>query len=239
MPLDLLTMAESVTACEELIALRQPTQHVVLNAGKIALCRRDPHLADIIRSADLVNADGQSVVWGGRFLGLKVPERVTGIDLMQHLLESCAREGWPVYFLGARADVVRAVVERTSAAHPPLRVAGFRDGYFDDDSEVVSAIAASGARLLLVALPSPGKEYFIAEHSNELGRLLSVGVGGSFDVIAGQVPRAPEWMQRWGLEWLFRLLKEPRKMWKRYLVGNAVFIYLVLAARIRQVLPSA
>jgi len=239
MPLDLLTMAESLTACEQLIASREPTQHVVLNAGKVALCRRDPHLAEIIRSADLVNADGQSVVWAGRFLGLDVPERVTGIDLMQHLLESCEREGWPVYFLGARADVVRTVVERTSAAHPQLRVAGFRDGYFDDDGEVVGAIAASGARLLLVALPSPGKEYFIAEHSNELGPLLSVGVGGSFDVIAGQVARAPEWMQRSGLEWLFRLIKEPRKMWKRYLVGNVVFMYLVLAARIRQVLPSA
>jgi len=235
MPLDLLTMAESVSACERLIVAGRPAQHVVVNAGKIALCRRDPRLTNIIRGADLVNADGQSVVWAGRFLGLKVPERVTGIDLMQHLLESCAREGWSVYFLGARTEVVKAVVDSVHAAHPTLTIAGYRDGYFDDDRSVVNAISSSGARLLLVALPSPRKEYFIADHADGLGGLLSVGVGGSFDVLAGHIPRAPIWMQRFGLEWLFRLIREPRKMWKRYLVGNSVFVYHVLAARARQV----
>lgn len=233
LPLDLLDMPDSVAACEALIREHRPSQHVVINAGKVVQCRHDSRLAEIIRGADIVNADGQSIVWAGRFLGIPVPERVAGIDLMDELLVSAARESWPVYFLGARSHVVDAVVRKSVAVHPNLIVAGHHDGYFSDDHEVVGAIASSGARILLVALPSPRKEYFIAENLDRLGPLLSVGVGGSFDVYAGQIGRAPAWMQRVGLEWLYRLVKEPRKMWRRYLVGNSVFIWMVLAARLR------
>lgn len=233
LPLDLLNMRESVAACERLVHAGRPSQHVVINAGKVVQCRSDDRLAAIIRDADIVNADGQSIVWAGRFLGIPVPERVTGIDLMDELLDSAAREGWPVYFLGARAPVVEQVAAKAPAVHPGLIVAGHHDGYFDDDAGIVRTVAASGARLLFVALPSPRKEYFIADNFENLGPLLSVGVGGSFDVYAGQIPRAPRWMQKAGLEWLYRLMKEPRKMWRRYLVGNSTFLWLVLTARLR------
>lgn len=233
LPLNLLAMSDSVAACEALVREGKPAQHVVINAGKVVQCRTDARLTDIIRGADIVNADGQSVVWAGRFLGIPVPERVTGIDLMDELLTSAARESWPVYFLGARPDVVDAVARKAVTVHPDLIVAGHQDGYFSDDAEVVDGIARSGARVLFVALPSPRKEYFVAENLDRLGPVLSVGVGGSFDVYAGQIRRAPVWMQRMGLEWLYRLIKEPRKMWRRYLVGNSVFIWMVLTARLK------
>ena len=232
MPLDLLTMDESVAACATLVDAREPAHHVVLNAGKVVLASKDERLRSIIAGADLVNADGQSIVWAGRFLGHRVPERVTGIDLMHRLLAEAVARQWPVYFLGARAEVLAAAVERLTSANPGLIVAGTHDGYFDDAGEIAAAVRESGARILFVAMPSPAKEYLIADHIADFGPLLAVGVGGSLDVVAGKVARAPRWMQQTGLEWLYRFLQEPRRMWRRYLVGNTLFVWLTLREKI-------
>jgi N-acetylglucosaminyldiphosphoundecaprenol N-acetyl-beta-D-mannosaminyltransferase len=229
-PLDLLTMQQSLEECASLIDARVSAQHVVVNAGKYVMMADDPRLRAIVAGCTLVNADGMAVVWAGRILGLNVPERVTGIDLMEELLTVAESRGWPVYFLGATEDVLAMFLERVRTVHPELSVAGSRNGYFDDDSAVAASIANSGARLLFVAMPTPRKEYFLDEQMDGLGALLAVGVGGSFDVWAGLTRRAPLWMQRAGLEWLYRFAQEPTRMWRRYVVGNTRFLAMLARA---------
>ena len=233
-PLDLINMDQTIDACRQLIDRGEPAQHVVINAGKVVLLEDVPGLREIIRACALVNADGQSIVWAGRVLGLSVPERVAGIDLMERLLGLAETEAYPVFFLGATQDVLECFTSRATAQFPQLIVAGTRNGYFDDESEVVGQIHESGARLLLVGISSPRKEFFLANNLDAMGPLLAVGVGGSFDVWAGKTKRAPQWMQRTGLEWFFRFLQEPRRMWKRYLVGNSRFVWLVVRERLRK-----
>jgi len=193
----------------------------------------EPDIREIVKACDLVNADGQSVVWAARFLGLGVPERVAGIDLMGRLIELCENERWPVYFLGATDDVLASFEAEALRRHPRLTVAGRRNGYFRADQEagIADAIRQSGARLLLVGISSPMKERFLARNLGRMGPLLAMGVGGSFDVWAGKTTRAPVWMQRMGLEWFHRFAQEPRRMWRRYLVGNLRFGWIVLRAR--------
>ena len=228
LPLDALTMDETVERVAELVESGRPHQHVVLNAAKVVLCEDDEEMRDIVSDCALVNADGQAVVWAARLLGHEVPERVAGIDLMEAVLERSASAEWPVYFLGATDEVVNKVVEIEAERHTGLKVAGHRNGFWSAEEEdaVVAEIAASGAKVLLVAVPTPRKERFLARHMNTLGVPFQMGVGGSFDVVAGVVTRAPRWMQKAGLEWTWRLLHEPRRMFRRYLVGNSRFLWL-------------
>jgi N-acetylglucosaminyldiphosphoundecaprenol N-acetyl-beta-D-mannosaminyltransferase len=234
-PLDALTMDETVSRCAALIREARAAQHVVINAGKCVLMEDEPDVREIVARCALVNADGQGVVWAARFLGVRVPERVAGIDLMGRLIALCAGEGWPVYFLGARDDVLDAFTAEGLRRHPSLIVAGRRNGYFkfEDEGSIADAIRASGARLLLVGISSPMKERFLARNLDRMGPVLAMGVGGSFDVWAGKTTRAPEWMQRAGLEWFHRFAQEPGRMWRRYLIGNLRFGGLVLRAKLR------
>lgn len=227
-PIDLLDMDATVRRCGELVEAGLPAQHVVLNAGKVVMMDDVGGLREIVADCDVVNADGQSVVWAGRVLGVPVPERVAGIDLMERLLAEAERRAWPVYFLGARPEVMERFVGVVRERYPSLRVAGARDGYFDDDAAVCAAVRESGARLLFVGISSPRKEFLLHEQRATLGPMLSMGVGGSFDVWAGLTRRAPAWMQKAGLEWLYRLVQEPGRMWRRYLVGNTRFMWLVV-----------
>jgi len=226
--LDLLTMNQSIERCTELIELGQPAQHVVINAGKVAMMHDKPHLKEIVSNCHMVNADGQSIVWASRLKGVRVPERVAGIDLMDRLLERAEERGWPVYFLGARDDVVKKCVEVFRARHPRLTVSGYRNGYFEDGRVVAEQIRDAGTRLLFVGISSPKKEEFLSEHLKHRGPGFAMGGGGSVDIVAGLTKRAPVWMQKSGLEWSYRLFQEPGRMWKRYLFGNARFIHLVL-----------
>lgn len=234
-PLDLLTMEQTVLRCEQLIAAEEAVQHVVVNAGKYVLMRDQPRLREIVSRCALINADGMSVVWAGRLLGHAVPERVTGIDLMARLLELAESRQWPVFFLGARGDVLGQFVEIVTDRYPLLEVAGYRDGYFEDDASVAELIRRSGARMLFIGMPSPRKEYFTDEQLCRMGPVFVMGVGGTFDVWAGRTRRAPAWMQRVGLEWLYRFAQEPRRMWRRYLFGNARFLGMVASERMRHV----
>jgi len=230
-PLDLLTMDETVEKCVELVEAAKPVQHVVINAGKVVMMQDVPGLREIIAGCDLVSADGQSIVWAGRVLGADVPQRVAGIDLMHRLLAEAETRGWPVYFLGARQEVLEACVRQVCSDHPGLKLAGMHNGYFSDDSAVAGAVRSSGARVVFVGISSPRKEQFLAEHLHRMGPVFAMGVGGSFDVVAGITRRAPVWMQRLGLEWFYRFAQEPGRMWKRYLVGNSRFIALTLRER--------
>ena len=223
------TMRETVEEIRNRILAGQFTQHVVVNVAKLVNMRKDAALRDSVERCDIVNIDGMGVVWGARFVGHEVPERVAGVDLFHELLAMSARDGFKVFLLGAMKDVVAETARRVTAEYPELSLAGFHHGYFwDDEAAVVDKVRASGAELLFVAITSPKKENFIARWHDKLGVKFVMGVGGTFDVVAGRVRRAPRWMQRAGLEWLYRILQEPRRMWKRYLVTNTKFAWYLL-----------
>lgn len=226
---DLLDMRATLNQVERLINSGGVHQHVVLNAAKVVQAQSDDKLRAAIGGCELINADGMSVVWAGRILGVAVPERVAGIDLMDRLLALAARRHWPVYFLGARQEVLEKTVQVETARHPGLFVCGHRNGYWtpDEEGEVVGQVAATSPQLLFAAMPSPKKEQFLARHRAVLQVPFVMGVGGSFDVVAGVTSRAPLWMQKSGIEWLHRLRMEPRRMVRRYAVGNTRFILLV------------
>ena len=228
--IDALTFQETLTEVERLIQVRRPAQHCVVNASKAVLMDEDPRLREIISSCALVNADGQSLVWASQVLGRPVPERVTGIDLFAALMSLAADRGYGVYFLGATSEVLEEAVARARREHPALRICGWHHGYWAaaDNDELVEHVCASQPDILFVALPSPRKEYWLAEHLEKLDVPFSMGVGGSFDVYAGRVKRAPLWMQHVGLEWSYRFWQEPLRMWKRYLLGNLKFAYMVV-----------
>jgi N-acetylglucosaminyldiphosphoundecaprenol N-acetyl-beta-D-mannosaminyltransferase len=229
-------MDEAVDYCRRLIESRGYAQHMSINAAKLVSMRSDWHLRRIIADCELVTADGQSVVWASRLLGRALPGRVAGIDLMEQLFELAEREGYRIFILGARSDVLDKALEELRSRHPRLVVAGHRDGYFDDsESEAVAAqVRESSTDILFVAMSSPKKEYWLGRHGRELGVPLVMGVGGSIDVLAGLTRRAPLLMQRLGLEWLFRLLQEPRRLLRRYLVTNTQFMLLVARELVRR-----
>jgi N-acetylglucosaminyldiphosphoundecaprenol N-acetyl-beta-D-mannosaminyltransferase len=230
-PLDVASMDETVDWISKRIATRQFTQHVAVNVAKLVNMQSDPELAASITDCDIVNIDGMGVVWAARFLGHEVPERVAGVDLFDRLLADAAQRGFPVFLLGATDAVVKTVASRCASRYPDLLLAGHHHGYFwDDESALVDRIRASGARLLFVAITSPKKENFIHRWKGQLGVDFVMGVGGTFDVVAGKVRRAPRWMQRSGLEWAYRVAQEPRRMWRRYFVTNNRFALMLLKA---------
>ncbi len=231
-PIDPLTFTETLAEVERLISARRPVQHCVVNASKAVMMHKDRELLRIVSSCALINADGQSVVWASRLLGHPVPERVAGIDLFEALLGLAEQRGYPVFFLGATHEVLAAAVARARREHPALQVSGAHDGYWPAgrSRDVVARIRAAEPAIMFVGMPSPRKEYWLAENLDALGVPFSMGVGGSFDVYAGAIRRAPVWMQRMGLEWAYRFIQEPRRMWKRYLVGNLEFVGLVFGA---------
>jgi N-acetylglucosaminyldiphosphoundecaprenol N-acetyl-beta-D-mannosaminyltransferase len=233
---DNLSEAETLDRVQRLIKAGGIHYAAVVNAAKVSLARRDPELTRVLKSADLVTADGMSVVWASRLLGRGLKTRVTGIDLMCRIVEQAERLNQSVYFLGARDESVRGAAAHFASKYPRLRVAGYCNGYFtsDDCATVAGRIRQSGADILFVAMGSPAQEIWIDANLTATGAKFALGVGGSFDHISGLVKRAPLWMQRAGLEWLFRLGSEPRRLWRRYLVGNSIFAWLV----VKQMLPT-
>jgi len=230
---DALTLEETAQRARNMSMTGGAHQHVVLNAAKIVAARKDQDLTDIIRYCHLVSADGMSVVWASRFLGVPLPERVAGIDLMTRVIELATQDGAGIYLLGAEQGVIQTVASALGTQYPTLRITGVRDGYWTDDGEVVDAIRRARPDYLFLGIPSPRKEFWLQKWLPELGVGLVMGVGGSFDVLAGTRRRAPQWAQNVGLEWLWRFVQEPRRMWRRYLVGNTQFLRLLLAERVR------
>jgi N-acetylglucosaminyldiphosphoundecaprenol N-acetyl-beta-D-mannosaminyltransferase len=209
------------------------TRHVVVNVAKIINMRIDKQLRNSILNSDIINIDGMGVVWGARFLGHKVPERVTGIDLFLELLSLSEKNRYPIFLLGARQSVLEDTAAEIKKRYPELSIAGFHHGYFwGEERAIISKINESGARLLFLAISSPMKENFIQCWSEHLNVDFVMGAGGAFDVVSGRVQRAPRWMQGIGLEWLYRTLQEPARMWKRYTVTNIHFLFLLLVEKI-------
>jgi len=214
--------------CNSAIQEKESLLLGVLNAAKLVNACKDLRLLASLKAASFIVADGMSVVCLSRLCGSALPQRVTGIDIMSNLLKLADQHRYGVYFLGARKHVVETVVNWTKENFPNVRISGFHDGYFNPDEEegIAKNIRDSKIDILFVAITSPKKENFLSRWKDTINISICHGVGGSFDVIAGESKRAPNWMQKTGLEWLYRVLQEPRRMWKRYLITNPVFIVL-------------
>lgn len=223
---DALSMDETIERVDQIIQAGKPTQHVVINASKINLMTKDEKLRSIVNSCPLINADGASILWAAKKLGVPVHERVTGIDLFLKLVEQAVDKNRKIYLFGAKEEVVSKVKAIFEEKYPGIQIVGYRNGYFTeaDEEEIVKNMAASGADMMFVAFSSPKKEYWVNKYIDQLNIPFVMGVGGSFDVVAGVTDRAPVWMQNHGLEWFYRFIQEPGRMWKRYIIGNAQFV---------------
>lgn len=230
--IDVLTMDETLDRVREAMRTRKRLHHVALNVAKFVKLKSDSELRADVACSDIVGIDGMGVLFAARLMGIKAPERVAGVDLMQEVIALCAREGYRPYFLGARPDVLETALANIRNRYPSIEFAGAHHGYYtaEEEPRIVETIRDTGADCLFLAMPTPTKERFLAAHRDSLNVPFIMGVGGSVDVVANYVKRAPLWMQRCGLEWLFRVIQEPRRMWKRYLVTNAAFLVIVAMA---------
>lgn len=228
-PVHDLSMQETLDLAIEAMRSRQPMLHAVINVAKLVNMGKNAELRTDVASADIVNFDGMGVLWGARLLGVGAQERVPGIDLMANLIARCESEGFRPYLFGAEQHVLEAMVVEMRRRHPRLDIAGMRNGYFspEEEPEIVAAINASRADCLFVALPTPHKERFLKRHREVLTPGFVMGVGGSFDVYGNKVRRAPKVMQAVGLEWLFRIMQEPRRLWRRYYETNTAYAVLL------------
>uniref|UniRef100_A0A9E7ZNA4 WecB/TagA/CpsF family glycosyltransferase n=1 Tax=Bosea sp. NBC_00436 TaxID=2969620 RepID=A0A9E7ZNA4_9HYPH len=234
---DRLTADQTV---EELIRAVRAGERGILSTVNVAILmmmRSSPRLQRFVDSSRWTVADGQPLVWASHLWQQPLPERVAGIDLIDKLCARAVEEGIGVYFLGAEASILRATVGVLQNRHRGLDVRGYADGYFGPGQAEARAraVAESGAKLLFVAMGVPRQEYFIEEQWKNLGAQVVIGVGGSFDVIAGLRRRAPVFMQRAGLEWAYRLAQEPRRLFKRYLVTNSQFVGLISWSALSQI----
>ncbi len=204
---------------------------VTPNTDHVVRMRREPSMRRVYEAADVIVADGMPVVWASAMLGDPLPERVAGIDLMRAVADGLARRGGGVYVLGGTPGVADAAASAMARSHPGLRIGGTGDGYFDVDRDdaVVQAINGSDADALFVGMGSPRQEEWALRRAGMLGPRIILCIGGALEVLAGNRRRAPRWMQASGLEWSYRLLQEPGRLWKRYLVEDAAFLGAVYA----------
>jgi len=237
-----LRMEEVLHLCEEHIAKRLPLLLGVVNVAKAINCRKDKQLRKNLADANVVLADGSGIVWLSKLMGKPLPERVAGIDIMYKLFEKADEKHYRVYLLGATDQVIDRTVDVVKENYRGLQVAGYRNGYFGEAEEqkIAQDIRDSVADILLVGMPSPKKENFLSRWRGHMNVPVCHGVGGSFDIVAGVTKRAPQWIQDCGMEWFYRLIQEPRRMWKRYLVTNSIFLVLsikaIFQARLKRIL---
>lgn len=227
---DVLSMNETLAKVVQAIKNHEQIEHVGINSSKVVQMQADPKLKKIVQQASMISIDGFSMVKAIHWVyGIK-PERVTGIDMMVRLLKIAEDNGFSVYFLGTKQIILDRMLTNIRQQYPLLKVAGARNGYFKraGEAKIIEAINASQADILFVGITSPFKEYFINRHKKALTPSLLMGVGGSFDVLSGEIERAPEFMQKHGLEWLFRFSKEPKRLFKRYTIDNIQFMRLLI-----------
>lgn len=228
-PVDILSRQETIDRAVAAMRTKVPCQHVALNVAKLVNARTDAELRQDVATADVVGIDGMGIVYALRLLGHRVDERVAGVDLFEDLMDLCAREGFRPFLLGATQEVLTATQAELRRRHPDLRFAGCHHGYFktEDDAAIADAIRESGADCVFVAMPTPRKERFMKAWRARMGAPFVMGVGGTFDVVSGHVRRAPVIWQRLGLEWAYRMLQEPRRMFWRYARTNAIFAVML------------
>lgn len=226
-PVDRLDLEATVRSCLDAVDRRRSTRHVSLNVAKLVAARSNPLLSRTLNEAELITADGQPIVWASRLFGDPLPERVAGIDLMERLLGEAAARQLSVFVLGARSEALAEAVRRLRERYPGLQLDAHH-GHFPESANgaVEKMILRAAPDMFFVAMSSPQKEEWV-ERGRRLGLPLSMGVGGAIDVMAGRRSRAPQLLQRLGLEWLFRLAQEPRRLAARYVQTNSIFIGLL------------
>lgn len=228
--IDVLNSHETIELVDKYVQTKTPLHLMGVNADKINEVNSNEFMERIVNSCGIINADGASVILASKYLKKPLPERVAGVDLMQSLVALSEKKGYSVYLLGAKQTVVEKTAEVLKERHPQLNIVGLHNGYFmeADWQSISSEIKKTSPDFVFVGITSPLKEYLIEYLQNQGHTSVFMGVGGSFDVISGNIPRAPLWMQKANLEWLFRVMQEPKRLFKRYLVGNLVFIKAVL-----------
>ena len=229
-PVEAMTMSQTLDLVDEVISSRKSLQIGVINAAKVVNMEKDPELREAVLSSDIILADGAAVVWASKLLRSPLPERVAGIDIMFGMFERGNDKGHRVFCLGATEAISQTVADNLARDYPGCVLAGRHHGYFTEDEaqSIADQIRDSKADILLVAMTSPKKERFLAKWMDHMQVPVCHGVGGSFDVYAGKVERAPESWQKLGLEWLYRVKQEPGRLWKRYLFTNLSFLWMLL-----------
>ena len=233
-PIDDINMTEALNRIDYFVkhgrATRRGHQIATINADFVVKSLTDPELRRVLQESDMATADGMPLVWSARLLGVPLEGRVTGADMVPALAKRAAEKGYSIYFLGAAPGVAEATAKELCRQYPALKVAGCsapsRAAVANNDLGIVEACRAAKPDILLVAFGNPKQEKWIYQHASQLNIPVMMGVGGTFDFIAGVTKRAPRWMQETGLEWLYRLLSEPRRLWKRYaqdLIGFGFF----------------
>lgn len=218
---------------QELFQRPRPTHIVTFNALMFMQAVKEPRYAAILSGAGIAVCDSIGVAWAIKFLSGITPRRLPGIDLLHLICREAASAGKTVFLLGAQPGIAEAAARRLQEQYPGLKIAGTHHGYFnrDDDDRVINAISLSHADILFVAMAIPSQEQWIYQHLQDLSARVVMGVGGSFDVIAGRLKRAPRWMQRWGIEWLFRVLQQP---WRSIRIARlALFVPIVVSLKLR------
>lgn len=234
--IDSLNYRETVNLVDQYIRNDRPLHLMGVNADKINQIAKDEYLRNIVNSCGIINADGFSVVWASKYLNKMLPERIAGIDLMQKLVALSAEKNYNIFLLGAKPEIVSKTALTLKAQYPSLNIVGIHDGYFakDEWENIACEIQNSKADIVFVGISSPTKE-FIIEYFQEYGLTnVFMGVGGSFDVISGKISRAPKWVQKINMEWFYRMVKEPKRLFKRYLVGNFQFAIKMFKEKIRE-----
>lgn len=232
--IDNVTMAESVTRLSEMVERRKPSYVVTPNADHIIKLQKDPEFREVYEKADLVLADGMSLLWAGLFLGKPFAQKVSGSDLMPEFCRHAAHKGYKLFFLGGREGAAVGAKASLEKRYPGIRVVGTYSppmGFeknAEEGKKIEAMIRESAPDVLFVGLGAPKQEKWVYRNYQMLGVPVSIGIGVTFEFMAGMVRRAPLWMQYSGLEWLWRLLMEPARLWRRYLVDDPKFFWLVL-----------
>ncbi len=235
-----LTMAEAISAFQRLIARGTPSLALAANVDVCMKIQRDEELRKIFRSADLVFVDGTPMMWAARFLGCPFPERVSGSDFVPAFCTTAAREGHAVFLLGGAPGIAEAARRSLQYRYPGLRIVGAYGPPIGVDQEergntrIVKLVRQARPDVLFTAFGCPKQEKWLFRFRDELQVPISMGVGSTFDYLAGRLRRAPRWMQRAGIEWTYRLIQEPRRLWKRYLIEDLPFVYYVVRQRLQQ-----
>ena len=230
-PVDAVTMAEAVSRVEGFIASREPHLIATANAEMLMRATHDQALRDILCSADMVTPDGAGTVWAAHHLGHAMPERVAGYDMAQELMRIAPQKGYRLYFFGSAPGVADKAKAKAEALYPGIEIVGTRNGFFTeaDEPAIVAKIQAAKPDILLAALGVPKQEKWLKKYKDVLGVPVCIGVGGTFDVMAGVMKRAPHWMQRAKLEWLFRGMMQPKRAGR--LLALPKFVLKVHASR--------
>ncbi|MEI8305652.1 MAG: WecB/TagA/CpsF family glycosyltransferase [Chloroflexales bacterium] len=228
-------MEEAIACVEEFIRSGQPHQIVPINASKLWQMERNPRLSEIVTSASLVIAE-RAILIGSRILGEPIKDHVGGIMLLKQLLPVANTRGYRMYFLGAKPEIINQMVTKLGSDYPAMQIVGWHHGYLNAEEgvRIISEIRATKPDMLFVAMGTPKQEYWIAEHLQELGVPVCLGVGGSFDVLAGIKKDTPQWIRNMSMEWLYRLVQDPGNLWKRYFITIPWFIYKIFQLRLQR-----